>query len=240
MPRGGPDWSNDPYQTAVTQTDIGALIAVLRGITSADGKGRIWLFDTFKDGIGAWETAKQSDAALAVASTAHAEVAPNSLLMDGGTGAGGSFCMVWHNASAPGSPRQGLELGVFYSTAMPKMNIQLNIIHGSNWVSGWWIVDPATHLLSLVTPSGPLTVDILPIATSSQFWLPIKVVIDADTQKFVSCTIGNIVTDLSAYSLNVTPIPPGNIPGIDFKANGVGASSRYLYVGHVIATCDEP
>jgi hypothetical protein len=240
MPRGGPDWGNNLYQVAVNQTDIGALIAPIRGIAPVDGRGRIWLFETFKDTLSAWTLKNAAGGSDPAISSTIAEISPNSALLDAGATAGTGQSIMTHRCLPPGSPRQGIEFSLLYSTAAPDVGVELAIEHNGLWIQGYVLVQPSHNWIQIVTAGPTINVPIRPAWTNFPVWVPFKIVLDADLLHYVRMVIGPTEYDLSAYTVYSQPQNLTTQPDVEVGAFSGGGTRRLGYIGHVIATVDEP
>lgn len=240
MPRGMPDYNNPSTQVSAVQFDPSAIMTAMQGINSVDGLGRIWKIDNFNHGLGSWGIDAGGNGVAPYAYTGLAEIGLNSLRMNAGTLAGDGESAIAGYLHINTDARVGFEFGVWYSSITPNYIVGLSYFLTGDSFSGSVILNSSDRKVYVDNNGVNTLVYTLPSGSIGGVWLPLKVVVDFSTNKYVRLMIGQRKIDLSQYSL------PSNLTsGIGDLYLRLGAFAydgtvRYGYVGHSIITLDEP
>jgi len=240
MPRGYPDYGNPNYQIAGTQVNLGDLILAATGFQTLDGLGRLIWFDTFRNGLGAWDNGVTGDAVAPVLYTQTVEIPPASIRMNVGTTTGlGSVEMNWYGVSTP-SDRCGIELAFDFDSTDQRLEAYLWRPDPDKVTYGRFRVRQSTGDLDIYTGGGWQNIHTISGLSTYQNYQAIKMVCDFETGYYARLISGDQLFDISAYPLPTLVSPVTKRLWAQLYGYPETAVAAYAKIGHVAITIDEP
>jgi hypothetical protein len=239
MSRGLPDYGNPDYIAAGQVSDPGALMLAVRGIASVDGLGRLFLIDTWDEGLTAWQT-YGAGLVRPYVFTHMAEIAPCSILIPGYPGPGTPTIGLRRGVILAHPTRIGLEVGVLYSGTAQNLHLRMIYHDGIGVYTADVLIDQGNYIIQIRTPSGYETVYTTPLAVSATTWMSIKIVVDFATQTYVRMTVGQQVISLGQSVHLAGPSWYNGTVLISVDGEDVTNSEEENLIGHVFVTLDEP
>lgn len=240
--RGYWDYGTPQYQTATTISDLGAVIAGLRGVLSMDGRGRVVVLDDFDAGLGSWK-----------ATTAGAGVAPVAVNIADKMFRGPVVAKL---APVAVGGVSGISRDL-YLAKLSRTGIETNFLLGANsadidlTVSAYNSDDSRTYSATLryrqadqhwtlSTAGTPVVLDWSTFLFPGPGWMPVKLVVDPLTKTAVRAVIAGVEVDLTgAGTLSSFLAAPGYCSYL-VRAVGLDTHVNPLYLGYAILTSDEP
>lgn len=243
MPRGTPDYNVPEFTYFSIDTPNGDIVAERQGFSRLDNRGRVLLFEDWRNGLTRWIVdADPADVApVHVHEEGRAIGFHGSLKCDPQAEDGSSN--IYNNFLLPVSKRMGFEFSLWFETFCGEVigNFNHNLTTGAAGY-GSFRIKKQTGEFRISTASGDISIFTpASIAYLNSRWVSYKIVADFATGKWDRLMIGNVQYDLSNYSLQDGAI---GISGSTNFALGVTAvDAVYVnpaYIGYVIISGDEP
>lgn len=242
MPRGQPDYglyTQTPVASGIA--DPGEAVARLGGINIYDRRGwTVWM-DDFEAPVLKWLPSSNVGGTDPVLSTAQAWMGIQSVYFTTAA-AGATFAQIQRDFPLVRRGRIGLEFFTHLNVATPSyLTIILYIWDGTNRSDAELRLDNVARTATIVTPDGevPVATTCFPEPDVYPF-IPVKLVVDMDTDRYVRLLIGPDEIDLP-HSL-VLPGVPSDDRFLRMYISLVGdvAGISEAYVDNFILTQNEP
>ncbi len=241
MPRGLPDYYNPDTLVSQRLANVEEVVTAVQKLANIDNRGRTLFFDSFGEGLSSWLTSQEGDGVAAVSSTTRALIPPASAFLDAGTSGGGGVSNMIKQFHLGASALLGWETSLLYTNTAPdyRMFTYYNL-EGNNFFARLDI-QPLTGIVRIWVPDEFITVaNIGYNGRVNGPWLLVKLVADFANGKYVRALVGHLEIDLSSYSLDSSAVAAPDLSAFWLSVAAVRAVTNYGYVGHVIATVDEP
>ncbi len=241
--RGLPDWGVSPGQVAAAGTDPGLTSEFVGlGISRLDGKGRVVIADTFRNGSDSWFTNASTQiwpttGGAIGGNIAYPLVPPVSLLFER---TNLTTITATRRQMIGVTTRLGLETAFFCSgVSSPTMDAELSYdtIAGRNVIVNLRFV-ASTGAIQVFNTAGGTYATIATVGTSDG-WVALKLVANAVTGLLERLLVGQKIYDLTQSCDNGFGTTPGKLQA-QLKATGVALSTQRGYVGYFLVTTDEP
>ncbi len=242
MPRGQPDYglyTGTPVASGIS--DPGEAAARLGSINVFDRRGWVVYLDDFEAPVLKWWATTTG--------TGTVPVFQSAIVFSG------AQCPYFHNPAVNLDRsylyrtfplirlgKIGAEIWVCGSTQMPgNIFLTIQVSDGVNVTRGQWKIDTVDSTIYIV--SGGIDI---PIATnayaaaSNRNFLPVKLVIDIDSDYYTRLLQGPDEYDLSAYPLDVVGGPGNRMVDVLFGVEGAAAFIMDGYADNFILTQNEP
>lgn len=240
MPRGYPDYQNPVNQVAGRLVDFSSIVAAQLGIASLDGLGRMVWYDTFHNGMGAWEVSHGGSGVDATIDTSIAEIAPSSLVLTPGGVPAGSFSEAHRAVNYAVHDSIGVEYSMRYSSSEDELlfNLLAFLSDKSLGVGIYFYCKTGQIIYSYGL--GTKTLVTLPRPYLGYPWIQVKIVLDFKKGVAERMIIGNTNYDVSDLVIGSSPSAYMETVNLQFVALSLSATSEPQHVGHVYFTTDEP
>ncbi len=240
MGRGTPDYNRPEYTGAAQSVDLGQLLIANIGLPPLDGRGRLFMIETFNVNMGAWELYVIGDGSNPELSQAIAEKTPSSAKCDAGTLSLNGQSNMKHTFYLIDTLRIGVEAGILFYTAMATTRIQLSWYSGTTHYWSYIKHTPADGKLLLFTDGGEVEIADIGTPPTPYVWTPLKFVVDTATGGFVRAMVGMNEIDISAFTMASTPSVV--LPSVTCIIGNTAYNDdgNVAYIGHVFITLDDP
>ena len=240
VPRDYPDGAAPIYQVAVKQSDLGQLFLAMTGFQPLDTRGRMIWLDTFGEGLKRWELAHGGDGADPVADTSYPFLGDVASKLDSGTLAGVGWSVQRARLFSDFGQRVGFEFMLRYASGTGRIVTNIYWLRAADQTRGRLTIRPEDGEI-LVGPDTSL-VSVGNVGTSGAvaIWLPVKFVVDFDTEKLVRVMVGNSLIDLSSYDTIPTALTGNYQLVCEVNSYAWGAGNKVTYLGYGMVTLDEP
>lgn len=242
MPRGQPDYGlTTQTQVASGISDPGEAAARLGSINVYDRRGwTVWM-DDFEAPNLKWIIAIVLPGNDPVLATTASWMGVQSVYFSTpGVGFPGSGIVKIHPLLRLG--RLGVEFWVRGYTLTPGyFDLVLDIFDGINQTKAELRLDFQASTVSIVTPLGTFVIDTgaFPLLALMPF-VPIKVVVDMDTDRYVRLLVGPYEHDISAHALVNMGATTNRLIRTAFNLWGNNLGAQYAWVDNFILTQNEP
>lgn len=242
MPRGQPDYglyTQTPVASGIS--DPGEAAARLGGINVYDRRGwTVWM-DDFEAPVLRWGVASTAGSPDPLFSQARQWMGVQSVHFATAIGA------LEYSYMARRFPllrlgRIGIEFFIRLETHNNGyMTMGLDIYDGTNITEADIILDSAARTASILTPAGKIL-----IASNcfrippNKVWLPVKLVVDMDTDMHVRLLVGPTEYDISAHALRPSGATTEEFVFVSFQLLGDGTETQNAYLDTFILTQNEP
>ena len=240
MPRDYPDGAAPIYQVAVKQTDLGQLFLAMTGFQPLDTRGRMVWLDTFQEGIARWELQASGNGAAPIVDTAYPFLGSLASKLDSGTLAGAGFSAQRIRLFSDFGQRVGFEFGLRYASGTGRIVVNVYWLRAAAQTRARLTIRPEDGEILVGPDTNLVSVGNVGAAGAVAIWLPVKLVVDFESEKLMRVMVGNTLIDLSAFD-TITTTLTGNwqlICEVDSYAWGTG--SKVTYLGYGMVTLDEP
>lgn len=241
MARGQPDFGMyAPKTVGATLADMGELAARLGSIDTYDRRGDIVLLDDFEGPVLKWVKAL---------------TAPTYIILDSTTVRSGSQAVKIHTravaGAAPGMNRTLFTLGsgrlgheVHFSNPSATLRFRIYIDHhtGTEVRRAYAQINFTTGELRVTTLAGAAYT----VATGLTFpsanfcFIPFKLVMDFDTNKYVRVLLGNVEYDISTIDIQIYGVGESAREVVVVEVYNNAAAEGEIWVDDVIITQNEP
>jgi len=138
--------------------------------------------------------------------------------------------------------RIGIELFTFLSNvAGAYLRLYLVIYDGTNISAAELHLDQNARTATIITPAGPIVVATFafPLVAFNMF-VPVKLVVDMNTDRYVSLLIGPDAVDLSTHLLVAGPASNQKLLEVNIELVGAAPGGSTAYVDDFILSQNEP
>ena len=240
MPRDYPDGAAPIYQVAVKQTDLGQLFLAQTGFQPLDTRGRMVWLDTFQEGIKRWELATGGDGSVPIPDASYPFVGSASSELSSGTLAGVGSSSQRVRFFSDFGQRVGFEFGLRYASGTGRIVVNIYWLRAAAQTRARLTIRPEDGEILVGPDTALVSVGNVGAAGAVAIWLPVKLVVDFDTEKLVRVMVGNTLIDLSDYD-TITTTLTGNWQLIcELNSYAWGTGSKVTYLGYGMVTLDEP
>jgi hypothetical protein len=240
MPRDYPDGAAPIYQVAVKQTDLGQLFLAMTGFQPLDTRGRMVWLDTFQEGIARWELAASGDGAVPIVDTAYPFVGSLDSKMNSGTLAGVGMSAQRIRLFSDFGQRVGFEFGLRYASGTGRIVTNIYWLRPGTQSRGRLTIRPEDGEILVGPDTALVSVGNVGAAGATALWLPVKFVVDFDTEKLVRVMVANTLIDLSDYDTISTTLTGNWMLICEVDSYGWGTGDKLTYLGYGMVTLDEP
>ena len=244
MPRGAPDYGLYAVKTApiVGLADLGEAVVRLGAISTWDRRGYVVYQDSFEDPLLKWRVEKTGTGVKPYLYNSTAWMGSQCAYLNAPYSASSKSTMSsWMPLLKEG--RLGFEFWVQpYAWSPGYFHFQIYIYDGVNTAYTALKTDFAAGTLEIRTDAGWVTAvtDIM-FTIDKHFFVPIKVVVDTNTDKFVRLIVANREFDLSAHSLLDMGDTADHYIQVIAEVVGIAAVwDMYALFDNFIMTQDEP
>ena len=121
------------------------------------------------------------------------------------------------------------------------LEVYVNVFDGTNWTQALMRYYPQAGTVYVLPPiGGALVASNVFMTQDRMYFLPIKLVVDMDTDYYTRLMVGERDIDISGYPLaNIMATTDRNI-GVSFYLEGVAAGTTEDYIDNFIFTVSEP
>lgn len=240
MSRGGPDYNSPDYSVAVRNVDSRDIETAIIGIGSADARGRLFMFDTFKDGLGAWQLSKSGGASLPVTAVDMCEVPPASCKLSAGATAAVDTSAIAKTIVIGDAFKFGVEVGYLVDVNRPMYYFLSQVRTSTTVYSAAMRLDPVNLVLQVLDNVTYRTVHTFLSALAADSWHSLKYTFDCNTGRYLRAILGQVEIDLSRYSASSSPFTGCGDLTLTVRAVSTGPTNVPGYIGHILVTVDEP
>ncbi len=242
MPRGQPDfgvYTDTPVASGIS--DPGEAAARLGSINVYDRRGwTVWM-DDFEAPSIKWYGAVVAPGVGPVLVTTASWTGVQSVYLDAVAGAGGVSGML-KIFPLLRLGRLGIEFWTRGVTVTPGyLGLVFDIFDGTNQSRAEVRVDFLADTVSIVTPAGKIEIDTgaFPLLALMPF-VPIKIVVDMDTDMYIRLMVGHQEYDISAHALVDVGLNTDRLVRAQFSLNGDAGGDSYAWLENFILTQNEP
>lgn len=242
MAHGQPDYGMYSLaQTIYKLTDMGELAARLGSIDTFDRRGDVVWFDDFEAAVLRWIVASSVGSPDPILSTTQQWMGVQSVYYATVAGAG-EYSEIQRNFPLIRLGKVGLEIWVNLAILTPGyFMIRLNILDGTNFAYCEIRLDSQARTASIVTPLGTIVIATTCFpAFPTRCWMPVKVVVDMDTDLYTRLLIGNREYNISAHALVPGGLTTDSYMNVHLWLEGGAVGAMSGYTDTFILTQNEP
>jgi len=242
MVRGQPDfgiYTQTPVASGIS--DPGEAAARLGSINVYDRRGwTVWM-DDFEHPDLKWAAINFGGGTLPILSTTLSWIGAQSLYFTIGA-ALNDLSQILRYFPLVRLGKIGIEFWIALNNGVNNyFRLQLNIRDGTNVSSAELRLDSATRTATIVTPLGNIVVATFCFPTLPlQLFIPVKLVVDMDTDQYVRLMIGSDEVDISAHSLMGIGLNTDKLLRVYLDLNNAGGGAGLAYLDNFILTQNEP
>jgi len=242
MPRGQPDYglyTETPVASGIS--DPGEAAARLGGINVYDRRGWVVWMDDFESPVLKWHTARSVGGTIPTLHTTRAWMGIQSVRLFTAAVAG-EWTGILKYFPLLRLGRLGIEFFVYLVTTTPGyLELSLEIYDGANRSTAELRLESFTRTATIVTPAGNIVVATNCFNPSPlRSFIPVKLVVDMDTDLYTRLLIGPEEIDLSAHSLVAGAATTNRLLNLGITLRGDVVDSMYAAVDNFILTQTEP
>jgi len=242
MPRGQPDYgitTQTPVASGIS--DPGEAAARLWGINVYDRRGwTVWM-DDFEAPALKWGGGGFGGGWDPILSTNQAWMGNQSCYLSFPAVAG-ARSDIFRYFPLVRLGRVGVEIWMNLSAgASNHLYCYVNVFDGRNQTTAELYLDDAARTAAIGTPTGNILVasNCFPAALTELF-VPVKLVFDLDTDRYVRLMIGPEEVDISAHSMIIGGATTDKFLAVDFQLTNGGGGAGHVYLDDFILTQNEP
>lgn len=240
MPRGLPDYYNPDTVVSQRLQSLDGVVAAQLGLSPIDNRGRLIWFDRFGDGLAAWILGSTGTGNNPVCSIAESEIPPASAYLQAAAAAPSGQSSMYRYMHVFGVSSMGLETSMLFNNTCGELYMGLSYDNSIHTYSAILYYYPGAHIFQIVDDVTNRTIKTMPTPSTTGFWVPIKIVADVESGKWVRAVIGMDQFDLSGYSLQSVGSVYSGRAGINLISIMTSGSGAATYLGHIYLTTDEP
>jgi hypothetical protein len=240
MPRGYPDYANPLYSLASRNIDFGILETMAIGISSLDGRGRVFWWENFREGIYGWKLTSSGNGSVPYIHTLQSLIPPVSARLPCGTVGGSGLSLMLRQIALSTSISMGLEFS--YAWEKDAADVYGRLQYDTGGVAHLMSIQINTETGLIRHGAAGGFVDLVTLDTLDEpdRFVRFKIVGNFTTNMLERAIVGNVEYDLSAYTMGTAvPYLPGLVT-VSFQATAQAAATPAVNLGHVIFTIDEP
>lgn len=230
-------WKNKTISNVV---DSAELAARLGSINTFDRRGNIVWMDDFESDTSRWRHGLTGGRGSITTSAERCWMGSSSYkLVTGATS--GDVVYITKYFSVPSSSRIGVELHVHSPGTNNEILVLLYGDDGVNQYDGQLIYNVPTDTVAYEPSAGadvPLKRDVLNIP-AEHIWIPLKMVIDWDTKRYVRAIVEDLDTDLSDQLLPTLGTTNTKFICIYIRVTSTAAGAQTVFLDNVILTQNE-
>ena len=243
MPRGAPDFGIYAVKEApiVGLADVGEAVARLGAINVWDRKGWTVLFDDFEAPTLNWIPQTEGSGETPVLSSTQAFMGSQSCYLSA-PAAASSVSKIWRRFPLLSVGKLGVELWIQAKAYSPGyFQFYFYVYDGAIPTLAEVLYDTVAREITLGTAAGNIVVasDVF-MYTVANYFLPIKVVIDIENDKYVRLMVGPQEIDISAHDLITFAPSTDRYISLTIACLGCEATDMWAYVDNFILTQNEP
>jgi len=228
-------------RTTAGFTGIEELARRLGSVVPFDSRGKVIYADGFEDALLKWSRDAAAPGVNPVLSHTYAFEGHQSVKLACAIGAGGTSS-IGREFSLVSSGKLGVEVwvqGTF--VGLSYLFCGILFYDGTNVSEAYLYYDAPLQSISIQDNTGIVTVATgVTMASGSFYFLPIKLVVDIDTDKFVRLVVGSEEYDISVYALNVSGATTDKKIYIVYGLASDVGGPVVVYLDNLIITRDEP
>jgi len=242
MPRGQPDYGlYTQTSLAAGIADPGETAARLGSINVYDRRGWTTWLDDFEAPIIKWDRFNAFGGIYPVLTSDFALSGAQSIKLECGLGVG-SYSRIIHGFGLVRLGRVGVE---FWVQAKSVVNTELRCLvqlsDGTNLTRAELIYNIFAGTISIVTPLGTFVVATgIFMVGNLNYWIPIKLVVDMDTDYYTRLMVASDDIDLSSHELVTVGLTPNKIIDCYLTLYGNNVATVWAYIDNFIYTVAEP
>lgn len=242
MPRGQKDYGvYQAFELIAGLADIGEAAARLGSINVYDRRGWTMWMDSFEAPKLSWNVAYNPGGSAPVLDSTFALMGAQSCKL-ACSAAANSYCRISRGWSLLALGKAGAEFAIQGDTgADGYLELIIDICDGVNESKATLRYNTTDGEIKIYTPSGWVTVATgIYMVVNSYYFVPIKLVIDIDEDKYVRLRVAEQSIDLSNYALEVVGTTTNKIITISLDLRGEAAGITTAYIDNFIFTQVEP
>lgn len=242
MAHGQPDFGMYAIaETIYKLTDMGELATRLGSIVTFDRRGDVVWLDDFEAAVLRWTAGASAGSSAPVLSTTEQWMGVKSVYFATVAGAG-EYSRIGKNLPLSRLGKSGVEFFILLESRTPGyMQLRVNIEDGTNLSYAELRLDSQARTASIITPTGTIVIATNCFPTyPNKVWVPVKLVVDMDTDLYTRLLIGDQGYDISSYAL--VPVAASTNRYLDVYICLVGdiIATMYAYLENFILTQNEP
>jgi len=242
MPKGQPDFG--PYavkQVTASLADMGELAVRLGSIDSYDRRGNVVYLDDFESPILRWDAAGFPAGYSIYLDSTNVKAGAQSVYLIPAAGIDSS-ALISKYFTTLGSLRTGLELSFCYLPDKAFLGFYLTNYSLAGMHYAFAVIDSVKEELSIYLGDSTWQkiADVNPVHPYRHKFIPVKLVADFATGKYVRLLYGNTEYDISSYAI---PFTAGEqVPKINAQiiVSNQTAAQQDVWIDDVIITEEEP
>ena len=242
MARGLPDYGQNTQQYAIAgMGDLGEAVARLDSINVFDRRGfTIWQ-DDFESPVIRWSQWNGNGGLAPIVSSAYFYSGVQSALLQCGAQVD-SYSQLSRNFSLIRRGKIGAEIWVQRQIINPAFfSLVVRLLDGTNFTRADLRYYPTNGTIWIDTPLGLVQVaTAITMYNATQYFLPIKLVVDMDTDRYTRLIVGPQEIDLSAHELVQVGATALKTVIVYLSLYGVVGGATSLYLDNFILTQNEP
>ena len=213
----------------------------LGSVVPFDSRGKVTYADGFEDALLKWDKDYVSPGLVPRLSQTYAIEGHQSVKLECGADTLATS-IIGRSFSLISEGRIGIELwvqGHFHAGGL--LTLAVSFYDGTNRSDAYWDYDGAAGTLQIRWLGGSYVAATgIYMAPDCFYFLPIKLVLDIDTDKFVRLVVASQEVDLSAYSMDLIGATTDKYIYIALALAGADAGAQKAYIDNLIITRDEP
>jgi len=240
MPRGAPDYFVPASNISAVQIDNSSLLVGLGGVMPMDGKGRIYFYDTFKEGLARWGLLAGGNGKIPKLVNSAAFSPPVSIQFTPDQGAGAGVSELRTAFQFTQNNTVGVELALDVQGWDLYQYIMMDFRNGVKNYRARVRIQQTNKTVEIETTGGWVLIYGFPEAAGLQSWIQIKLVFDMGTAKYVRFVIGDTSIDLTqdCYFIGGSFLSYEIL--LDILMSSTNLNEEHPLLGYVIMTTDEP
>jgi len=240
MARGLADYYNPETELGQRIVDLTSVMTAITGIAPLDGRGRIVYFDTFKNGLAAYEVNKWFDAELPAVVNTTAEIPPACIKFNPGTFTGDGTTLLALNRYIYGMTHCGVDFSIAHTNSQQVLELNFLSRPGDKYYCAALQYNMSDNTLAIETNEGWITIDTLKEMIGLYAFKPFKLVADFENGYYKRLFAAYRFYDLSDYKLYQAEEDGQGVFIVRFISVPLADDPAALYLGHIILTTDEP
>jgi hypothetical protein len=240
MARGYPDYQNPVNQVAGRLVDFSSIVTAQLGLASIDARGRLFWWDTFHEGLGAWVPTVGAGWFAPYITNAHAMVQPSCCCLPGDVGVGVGSSQIFRALQVASPNTTGVEFSFLAKQSPSAIAVQMAMVRSlvAYYMTFTYLQNTGDVWLSAF--GGPYLIATLPVNVGNPQWTIAKLVINWPDMVGHHLLIGLDDYPLSAYVPDSVAVTNADCVYLIITGSTLNNLGLAQYLGHVYFTMDEP
>lgn len=242
MAHGYADYGTQgPLDTVYSIQDLGELAARLGSIAVFDRRGNVIWLDDFEDPVIHWNVAWGIWGIRPVLSSTFSFMGAQSLKLECGAVAG-SYSGISRGYGLVKRGKLGMEFWLQGDVGAPGyLGATMEVLDGVNHTKAELRYDATAETIDIITPDGAIEVATgIHMTINQYYFIPVKLVIDIDTDLYTRLLVGAEDIDLSSHKLVTVALTGNKIISTRLELRGILARITTMYIDNFILTVNEP